>query len=103
MVTKYDVKPFKVAIHEADLMDRPIHRGNSWTPSHDRFPVVGAATAVSVFPGELFKPPMTWTSRYFNLQQNRVHADGGHFAPLQVPHLFVDDVRTFFATHRTLP
>lgn len=71
-------------------------RGNPWTPSHDRFPVVGAPTAVSIFPGEIYKPPKTWTDRYFNLQQYRVHDAGGHFAPLEVPELFVDDVRTFF-------
>jgi pimeloyl-ACP methyl ester carboxylesterase len=29
-----------------------------------------------------------------------VHNDGGHFAPLEVPELFVDDVRTFFANLR---
>ena len=75
-------------------------RGNAWTPSHNRFPVVGVPTAVSIFPGEIYKPPMTWTSRYFNLQQYRVHNDGGHFAPLEVPEIYVDDVRTFFRTLR---
>lgn len=72
-------------------------RGNPWTPSHDRFPVVGVPTAVSIFPGEIYKPPLTWTRKYFNLKQYRVHEAGGHFAPLEVPELFVDDVRTFFA------
>ena len=75
-------------------------RGNPWTPSHDRFPVVGVPTAVSIYPGEIYKPPMTWTSKYFNLQQYRVHNDGGHFAPLEVPDIYVDDVRTFFRTLR---
>jgi len=75
-------------------------RGNPWTPSHDRFPVVGVPTAVSIYPGEIYKPPMTWTSKYFNLQQYRVHNEGGHFAPLEVPDIYVDDVRTFFRTLR---
>lgn len=75
-------------------------RGNPWSPSHNRFPVVGVPTAVSIFPGEIYKPPHTWTEKYFNLQQYRVHKDGGHFAPLEVPDLFVDDVRSFFATLR---
>jgi pimeloyl-ACP methyl ester carboxylesterase len=75
-------------------------RGNAWTPSHNRFPVVGVPTAVSIFPGEIYKPPMTWTSKYFNLQQYRVHNEGGHFAPLEVPEIYVDDVRTFFRTLR---
>jgi hypothetical protein len=43
---------------------------------------------------------MTWTSKYFNLQQYRVHNEGGHFAPLEVPDIYVDDVRTFFRTLR---
>ena len=75
-------------------------RGNPWSPSHDRFPVVGAPTAVSIYPGEIYKPPMTWTEKYFNLQQYRVHNDGGHFAPLEVPDIYVDDVATFFRQFR---
>jgi len=38
--------------------------------------------------------------KYFNLQQYRVHDDGGHFAPLEVPDIYVDDVVTFFRTFR---
>ena len=75
-------------------------RGNPWTPTHTNFPVVDVPTAVSIFPGEIYKPPMTWTKRYFDLRQYRVHNEGGHFAPLEVPDLYVDDVRTFFRTLR---
>jgi pimeloyl-ACP methyl ester carboxylesterase len=75
-------------------------RGNPWTPSHDRFPVVGAPTAVSIYAGETYKPPRTFTEKYFNLRQYRVHDDGGHLAPLEVPEIFVDDVATFFRTLR---
>lgn len=75
-------------------------RGNPWKPSHDRFPVVGAPTAIGIYPGEIYKPPRSWTEKYFNLQQYRVHDDGGHFAPLEVPDTYVDDVRTFFRTLR---
>ena len=75
-------------------------RGNPWRPSHDAFPVVGVPTAVSIYPGEIYKPPRTWTEKYFNLQQYRVHEDGGHFAPLEVPEIYVDDVATFFRQFR---
>ncbi len=75
-------------------------RGNPWKPSHDRFPVVGAPTAVGIYPGEIYKPPLSFTEKYFNLQQYRVHHDGGHFAPLEVPDIYVDDVATFFGTLR---
>ena len=75
-------------------------RNNPWKPSHDRFPVVGAPTAVGIYPGEIYKPPIKWTKQYFNLQQYRVHDDGGHFAPLEVPDIYVDDVATFFRQFR---
>ena len=75
-------------------------RGNPWKPSHANFPVVGAPTAVSIYPGEIYKPPRAWTEKYFNLQQYRVHDDGGHFAPLEVPDTYVDDVQTFFRRFR---
>ncbi|WP_329058021.1 epoxide hydrolase family protein [Amycolatopsis sp. NBC_01480] len=75
-------------------------RGNPWTPSHDRFPVVGVPTAVSIFAGESYKPPRTFTEKYFNLQQYRVHDEGGHLAPAEVPATFVDDAVTFFRTLR---
>ncbi|RLV50934.1 epoxide hydrolase [Nocardioides mangrovicus] len=71
-------------------------RGNPWTPTHTRFPVVDVPTAVSIYPGEIYKPPRTWTERYFDLRQYRVHDEGGHFAPLEVPETYVDDVATFF-------
>lgn len=75
-------------------------RNNPWRPSHSGFPVVTAPTAVGVYAGEIFKPPRSWTEKYFNLQQYRVHDQGGHFAPLEVPETFLDDVRTFFARFR---
>jgi hypothetical protein len=74
--------------------------GNPWKPSHTNFPVVSVPTAVSVFPGEIYKPPIAWTKKYFNLQQYRIHNDGGHFAPLEVPDIYVDDVATFFRQFR---
>jgi pimeloyl-ACP methyl ester carboxylesterase len=75
-------------------------RGNPWRPEHSNFPVVGAPTAVSIYPGEIYKPPKKWTEQYFNLQQYRVHDDGGHFAPLEVPDTYVKDVRDFFGGFR---
>ena len=42
----------------------------------------------------------TWTKKYFNLRQYLVHNEGGHFAPLEVPEVYVDDARTFFRSLR---
>ena len=73
---------------------------NPWKPSHDRMPVVGAPTAVGIYLGEIFMNPRKWTEKYFNLQQYRVHEEGGHFAPVEVPDIYVDDVSTFFRQFR---
>ena len=53
-------------------------------------------TAESIVPGEICKLPLTWAEQCFDLRQHRVHDSGGHFAPPEVPDVYVDDVRSFF-------
>ena len=50
------------------------------------------------FPGEMpaLNPPRTLLERNFNVVQYTKMTKGGHFACLEQPQLFVDDVRTFF-------
>ena len=73
---------------------------NPWRPSHNRFPVVEAPTALGVYLSDVLLMPRRWSEAYHNLQQYRVHERGGHFAPYEVPEIFLDDVRTFFRTFR---
>ena len=73
---------------------------NPWRPSHDRFPVVEAPTALGVYLSDVILMPKKWSEKYYNLQQYRVHEKGGHFAPYEVPDIFLDDVRTFFRGFR---
>jgi pimeloyl-ACP methyl ester carboxylesterase len=73
---------------------------NPWKPSHRRFPVVEAPTALGVFPADIQLMPRRWSEKYHNLQQYRVHNRGGHFAPYEQPQIYLEDVRTFFATLR---
>jgi len=55
-------------------------------------------SAVSVFPKELMKLPRAWVeARYTDLRHWRVLDRGGHFAMLEVPDLFVAELRTAFA------
>jgi epoxide hydrolase len=54
---------------------------------------VEAPTAVANFPGELYLPPRAWVARQFNLVHWSHPERGGHFAALEVPELFVADVR----------
>lgn len=69
---------------------------NPWRPSHDRMPVVEAPVAVPILPAELTVPARKWAERYYNLKRWSVLPEGGHFAPMEVPELLVDDIRAFF-------
>lgn len=73
---------------------------NPWTPSHDRFPVVEAPTACSVFTHDVLLMPRRWAEKYYNLKRWRVFSSGGHFAPMEEPEVYLDEVRSFFRDYR---
>ncbi|MFJ6326882.1 MULTISPECIES: epoxide hydrolase family protein [unclassified Rhizobium] len=55
--------------------------------------------AVSVFPGELFRPLKIWGDRmYSKLTYWGEAAHGGHFAAFEQPVIFTDELRKAFAT-----
>jgi len=81
-----------------------IYRGNaddrSGPPSSGRLSVpVGIAS----FPREMrvFDPPRSILERNFNLVHYTRMPRGGHFACLEQPQLFVEDVRAFFRKVRS--
>jgi pimeloyl-ACP methyl ester carboxylesterase len=55
---------------------------------------IDVPTAVSVFPGENYEAPHSWSERAYRhlIYYNRVK-DGGHFAAWEQPELFVEEVR----------
>ena len=57
---------------------------------------VDVPTAAAIFPGELYLPPRAWVARQFNLVRWSELPKGGHFAALEVPQIFVEDVRAAF-------
>lgn len=59
--------------------------------------VVSIPVAVTIFPGEVYRPPKSWVARaYRNLiYYNRVDK-GGHFAAWEEPELFATEVRAGF-------
>jgi pimeloyl-ACP methyl ester carboxylesterase len=60
----------------------------------DPVPVPAGAT---VFPRELFRPPRRWVERRFtDLRYWSEPTAGGHFASMEQPEVFVDEVRAFF-------
>ncbi|MNP55052.1 hypothetical protein D3C76_1496620 [compost metagenome] len=62
---------------------------------------ISIPAAVTIFPGEVYKPPRQWAARlYKNLVYfNRVDK-GGHFAAWEEPELFSAEVRTAFRSMR---
>src|SRR3984885_9288764 len=62
---------------------------------------VSVPAAVSVFPGENYRPPRSWAERAFHklIHYNEV-AEGGHYAAWEQPQLFSEEVRTGFRSLR---
>jgi pimeloyl-ACP methyl ester carboxylesterase len=57
--------------------------------------------AVSLFPGELYRPPRKWAERaYSKLYYWNEAGKGGHFAAFEQPALFTAELRRAFATIR---
>ena len=58
---------------------------------------VDVPTGVAIFPKEIFRPSRRWAERrYTNIVHWGEPSRGGHFAALEQPELFVDQVRAFF-------
>src|ERR1700730_13737260 len=62
---------------------------------------VSIPVAVSVFPGEQYQAPRSWTERAYPklIYYNKVNK-GGHFAAWEQPELFAAEVRAAFKTLR---
>jgi pimeloyl-ACP methyl ester carboxylesterase len=62
---------------------------------------VSIPTAVSVFPGEQYQAPRSWTAKaYPNLIYFNEVEKGGHFAAWEEPELFSQELRAAFASLR---
>jgi pimeloyl-ACP methyl ester carboxylesterase len=64
-----------------------------WTPAGRR---VDVGTAFSAYPSPAFpNPPREWVERSYNVTRWRDMPRGGHFPAMEVPELFVEDVRAW--------
>jgi pimeloyl-ACP methyl ester carboxylesterase len=62
---------------------------------------VSIPAAVSVFPGEIYQAPQSWTERaYHKLVHYNKLDKGGHFAAWEQPQLFSEEVRAGFRSLR---
>ena len=71
-----------------------------WESRHSdssaRLPFVDAPTGVARYPKEILRWPRSWVERQYNVVHWAVMERGGHFAAMEQPDLFVEDLRTFF-------
>ena len=61
---------------------------------------VGVPTGVARYPKEVLRFPRSWVEQRYNVTHWAVMPRGGHFAAMEQPELFADDLRTFFRTVR---
>ncbi len=61
---------------------------------------VTVPTGHARYPGEIYKAPRAWAERWFPITYWVDMPRGGHFAAMEVPDLFVADVRSFFRQYR---
>ena len=59
---------------------------------------VEVPTGVACYPDEVSRFPRSWVETRYRVTHWVEQPRGGHFAAMQEPGLFVDDVRAFFAT-----
>ncbi len=75
-----------------------------WENNANNFNAVNHSlpTAVTIFPGEIYRAPKSWTERsYHNLIYFNQVDKGGHFAAWEQPALFGTEMRAAFKSLRT--
>jgi len=61
---------------------------------------VDVPTGHARYPAEIMKTPRVWAEEVYDVVHWNEQPEGGHFAAMEVPDLYVDDVRAFFRTVR---
>jgi epoxide hydrolase len=63
-------------------------------------PFVHVPTGVARYPKEVLRWPRSWVEQRYNVTRWAVMPRGGHFAAMEQPALFVEDLREFLRTAR---
>lgn len=74
---------------------------NNFNVAEQRTAEIKIPVAVTVFPGEIYQAPRSWTEcSYHNLIYFNEVKKGGHFAQWEEPQLFAEELRAAFKTLR---
>ena len=66
----------------------------------EKLPFIEVPTGVARYPKEVLRWPRSWVEQQYNVTHWAVMPRGGHFAAMEQPELFADDLREFFRTVR---
>jgi pimeloyl-ACP methyl ester carboxylesterase len=73
------------------------NNNNNFSAAHQRTTEITIPVAVTVFPGEIYRAPRSWTERaYPSLAYFNEVDKGGHFAAWEQPELFARELRAAF-------
>jgi pimeloyl-ACP methyl ester carboxylesterase len=73
------------------------NNNNNFSAAHQKTAQITVPVAVTVFPGEIYRAPKTWTQKaYPTLYYFNEVDKGGHFAAWEQPELFASELRAAF-------
>ena len=73
-----------------------IYYENSKTPIETPLGFINVPTGAAIFPAEIFVTPRAWAEAAYDLRHWSVMSEGGHFAALEKPDLYLNDLQIFF-------
>ena len=73
-----------------------IYYENRNTPAEKPVSFIDVATGVAIFPAEIYLAPRAWVEAAYDLRHWTLMPRGGHFAALEQPDLYLNDLREFF-------
>jgi pimeloyl-ACP methyl ester carboxylesterase len=79
-----------------------MYHANSQVPLEQHARRVEVPSGFSLFPHDLVRPPRAWLDRTANTVRVTELPRGGHFAPIEEPELYAQELRDFFRPYRSL-
>ena len=73
-----------------------IYYENRNTPVEKPIEYIDVPTGAAIFPAEIYLAPRAWAEAAYDLRHWTVMPRGGHFAALEQPELYLNDLREFF-------
>ena len=79
-----------------------MYHANAAIPAAQLARRVEVPAGFSLFPADISRPPLAWLERTANTARVTQPARGGHFAPVEVPEIYAEELRSFFRPYRNL-